>query len=48
LQTIAVTFAKEMGRKAAEILISSIEKPTESNFNIDIKLDTSLIIREST
>ena len=38
----------EMGKKAAEVLISSIENPTESNSNIDIKLDTSLIIREST
>ena len=38
----------EMGKKAAEILIGSIEKPNESNSNIDIKLDTSLIIRDST
>ena len=40
--------AFEMGKKAAEILISSIESPDESNSDIDIKLDTSLIIREST
>ena len=38
----------EMGKKAAEILINGIENPDESNSNIDIKLDTSLIIREST
>jgi LacI family transcriptional regulator len=38
----------EMGRRAAEILINSIEMPTELNSNIDIILDTSLIIREST
>ena len=38
----------EMGKRAAEILISSIEKPNESNSNFDIKLDTSLIVREST
>ncbi|MHA2101203.1 MAG: LacI family DNA-binding transcriptional regulator [Candidatus Kariarchaeaceae archaeon] len=41
-------YSFEMGVKAAEILISNIENPTESNSNIDIKLDTSLIIREST
>jgi DNA-binding LacI/PurR family transcriptional regulator len=40
--------AFEMGKKAAEILIGSIESPDESNSDIDIKLDTSLIIREST
>ena len=38
----------EMGRKAAEILINNIENPDITNFNIDIKLDTSLIVREST
>jgi LacI family transcriptional regulator len=38
----------EMGRRAAEILISNIENPNGANSNIDIKLDTSLIVREST
>ncbi len=38
----------EMGRKAAEILISDIEGERDSDSNIDIKLDASLIIREST
>jgi len=37
-----------MGRRAAEILINSIENPSESNSDIDIKLYTSLIVREST
>jgi LacI family transcriptional regulator len=38
----------EMGRKAAEILLNNIENPDEGNENIDIKLDTSLVVREST
>ncbi len=38
----------EMGRRAVEILISDIEGERKSDYIIDIKLDTSLIIREST
>ena len=38
----------EMGRKAAEVLISNIENPLSSSSEIDIKLETTLIIREST
>lgn len=38
----------EMGRRAAEVLINSIENPSAVNSEIDIKLETSLIIREST
>jgi LacI family transcriptional regulator len=37
----------EMGRRAAEILINKIEELNGSS-EIDIKLETSLIIREST
>jgi DNA-binding LacI/PurR family transcriptional regulator len=40
--------AFDMGRKAAEVLISNIEDQTETNQQIDIKLKTTLIIREST
>jgi LacI family transcriptional regulator len=38
----------EMGRRAAEILINEIENGMESRSDLDIKLETSLIIREST
>ena len=38
----------EMGRKAAEILIDEIESGMSPNSVLDIKLETSLIIREST
>lgn len=38
----------EMGRKAAEILINNIEEKTDVRLPVDIKLETSLIIREST
>jgi len=38
----------EMGRRAAEVLINSIENPSAVNSEVDIKLETSLIIREST
>lgn len=38
----------EMGKKAAEILIDEIEGRTPSNNDLDIKLETELIIREST
>ncbi|OGU28317.1 MAG: LacI family transcriptional regulator [Ignavibacteria bacterium GWA2_35_9] len=38
----------EMGRQAAEILIDEIEGRNDFNSELDIKLDTELIIREST
>ena len=38
----------EMGRRSAEILIDEIEGRKKLNFDFDIKLDTELIIREST
>lgn len=40
--------AFEMGRKAAEILINEIEEKYEGEHHIDVKIDTNLIIREST
>ena len=40
--------AFEMGKKAAEVLIGLIENSDESNTEIDIKLESSLIVREST
>lgn len=40
--------AYEMGKKSAEVLINIIENPSELESEIDIKLDTTLIIREST
>jgi DNA-binding LacI/PurR family transcriptional regulator len=38
----------EMGKKAAEILIAEIEGKKDLNYELDIKLDTELIEREST
>ncbi|QQS36990.1 MAG: LacI family DNA-binding transcriptional regulator [Ignavibacteriales bacterium] len=38
----------EMGKRAAEILIDEIEGQTPSHPDLDIKLETELIIREST
>lgn len=38
----------EMGRKAAEILIDQIEGNKDLNSELDIKLETKLILREST
>lgn len=40
--------AFEMGRKAAEILIDEIEGRTHKESDLDIKLETNLIMREST
>ena len=38
----------EMGKKAAEVLINEIDGISISGDDLDIKLDTELIIREST
>lgn len=38
----------EMGRRAAQILIDEIEGRTESESDLNIKLETNLVIREST
>jgi len=40
--------AFEMGRKAAEILIDEIEQKNGMQSILDVKIDTNLIIREST